>query len=40
VGVLEDADELARWSAKAIAVARAKRSAKPKRAVKKKNPKR
>jgi DNA transformation protein len=32
VRVLEDADELARWSAKAIAVARAKKSAKPKRA--------
>jgi DNA transformation protein len=32
VAVLEDADELARWSAKAIAVARAKKSrARPKR---------
>src|SRR5579872_3362648 len=40
VGVLEDADELARWSRKAIAVARAKRSAKPKRAAPRKKKKR
>lgn len=33
VGVLEDADELGRWAAKAIAVARAKKASKPKRRV-------
>jgi DNA transformation protein len=36
VGVLEDADELGRWAAKSIAVARAKKTSKPRRAAKKK----
>ena len=36
VAVLEDADELGRWAAKSIAVARARQTSKPGRAAKKK----